>query len=218
MSALWRSWPCTSGACPPACAARPGPTSSRSCSAALWPSCCSPWSCSWACSARGTAAHPPHAHPPAAVHPRLHLRLRAHRLLRRLLPAAPGERLLRQLGLLPGARGAHHRAHGGAVGHLGPAREARHEGGQLEARAAARLSLLRAHLRASGAAAHAQCCGRQRGGRAFHRRVLGCHGRLCGPAPAQGRLPTVWPNQPPQPPTSTWKPPRRKRFRTSWAF
>ena len=27
----------------------------------------------------------------------------------------------------------------------------------------------------------------QRGGRAFHRRVLGCHGRLCGPAPAQGR-------------------------------
>ena len=43
------------------------------------------------------AAHPPHAHPPAAVHPRLHLRLRAHRLLRRLLPAAPGERLLRQL-------------------------------------------------------------------------------------------------------------------------
>lgn len=25
----------------------------------------------------------------------------------------------------PGARGAHHRAHGGAVGHLGPAREAR---------------------------------------------------------------------------------------------
>ena len=31
-------------------------------------------------------------------------------------------------------------------------------------------------------------------------------------------LPTVWPNQPPQPPTSTWKPPRRKRFRTSWAF
>ena len=102
------------------------------------------------------AARAPHAHSPAAVHPRLHLRLRSHRLLRLLLRAAPGKRLYGQPRLLAGTRGAHHRAHGGAVGHLGPACEAHHEGGQLEARAAARLSLLRAHLCAPGPAAHAE--------------------------------------------------------------
>ena len=60
-------------------------------------------------------AHPPHAHSSTAVHPRLHLRRGPHRLLRRILRAAPDERLYGQSRLLARTCGADHRAHGGAV-------------------------------------------------------------------------------------------------------